>query len=299
MPDQLVNKCTVSGGRRGGFSLTELLLVVSILAILGGLALALIRGARYDANAARTETQIQRIEQFLNMHLEDYLVRVLPYKLDLLKPDQGNAALDTNFVQRTALRNRMLLEYLRAEMPCLQTQVSDPAGLPTANNFVSPPFATDFANFWYDRDADATFDAGEELATDLQTHPTSLVSRMARRLNYDGAWTAPFEGSECLYEILNSHNDAYTSGLDALFAAEIGDVDGDGRKEVLDAWGDPLVFVVTVQDLPPGPPTSALPVRPLDGPYNSPADDELIRRLNEDGPAAVRFYVRSINRLDR
>lgn len=297
----VVYKCTVERRRRSGFSLTELLLVISVLAILGGLSLSLIRGARYDANAGRTETQIRRIEQFLNMHLEEYLVRVLPYRMNWIRPDQGNPTQDSNFVQRTAVRNRMLVEFLRGEMPCLQAQVSDPSSLPTANNFVSAQFAADFGNYWYDRDGDSppAFDAGEELVADLRNHPTALVNRMARKLQGSGGWTAEFEGAECLYEILNSHNDAYTSGLDALFADEIGDLDNDGRKEVLDAWGVPLVFVVTVEDLPPGPPVTALPVRPLDGPYNLPADAELLRRLNQDGPAAVRFYVRSTNRLER
>ncbi len=56
-------------------------------------------------------------------------------------------------------------------------------------------------------------------------------------------WTTSFDDSECLYMILESIQDGETNGLDYFKASEIGDTDGDGMPEVLDAWGTPIRFI--------------------------------------------------------
>ncbi|RCS54553.1 prepilin-type N-terminal cleavage/methylation domain-containing protein [Bremerella cremea] len=58
-----------------------------------------------------------------------------------------------------------------------------------------------------------------------------------------GSWTTSFDDSECLYMILESIQDGETNGLDYFKASEIGDTDGDGMSEILDAWGTPIRFL--------------------------------------------------------
>lgn len=56
-------------------------------------------------------------------------------------------------------------------------------------------------------------------------------------------WSDNFQGAECLYLILSTMKDHDKSALDYFSTDEIGDVDGDGFKEILDAWGRPIEFI--------------------------------------------------------
>jgi hypothetical protein len=58
-----------------------------------------------------------------------------------------------------------------------------------------------------------------------------------------GGWSPPSQGSECLYLILSTMKDGDKSALDYFGSDEIGDLDGDGMKEILDGWGRPILFL--------------------------------------------------------
>jgi hypothetical protein len=63
------------------------------------------------------------------------------------------------------------------------------------------------------------------------------------RPNY-AKWSGVHENSECLYLILSTMNEEGTNAvLDYFPPSEIGDVDKDGMPEILDAWGNPIVFL--------------------------------------------------------
>jgi hypothetical protein len=57
------------------------------------------------------------------------------------------------------------------------------------------------------------------------------------------AWTTTHQGAECLYLIIASIRDITGTGLDFLQEGETGDIDGDGMKEILDPWGNPIEFL--------------------------------------------------------
>ncbi len=271
---------------RNGFTLIELLMVIAILAVLGGLALSMIGGARHDANAARTETQIRRITHFIEARLEDYAVRILPYRLqDYSINVPPLSPLTRQDIAK--LRNRILIEYIRAEMPCRMTQVS-PVPVPPANNFPSPQFVTEFGTI--ERPNTPPVPPPIFLVADeMQMNPPSLVKRMASKL--DGALLGNVadladnnviqDQAECLFEILNSHNDYASSGMDFIFAAEIKDTDGDDHNEIVDAWGDPLRFTLHIRTDE----TSDLDT----------SDMTLIDYMNKEGPLAVHVDVTSVN----
>ncbi len=272
--------------RRNGFTLVELVMVIAIMAILGGLALSMIGGARHDANAARTETQIRRITHFIEARLEDYAVRILPYRLSQYSSPVIPVTPFLTRQQIAELRNRILIEYIRAEMPCRLSQVSAP-GTPT-NNFPSTQFVTDFGTPLLNVvDRANTLPVPPRILLiddEMKLAPPSLVKRMATKLN---AASASNEQAECLFEILNSHNDYASSGMDFIFAAEIKDTDGDGHNEILDAWGDPLQFTLHVRT---DEPTVLVPGLGLDT-----MDPTLIDYMNKEGPLSVHFDVTSVN----
>jgi hypothetical protein len=168
----------------------------------------------------------------------------------------------------------VLIEYIRAEMPCRLDQVSDPT--PPMNNFPSAHFVADFGAIDRPNPRPPFIPPRILLVDEMKNEPPALVLKMARELT--GASTIN-EQAECLYEILNSQNSYASSGMDFIFAAEVGDTDNDGHLEILDSWGDPLLFTLHTHDHE----TDTLDVYDADG------------AMDKEGPMAVHVDVTSAN----
>ncbi|MFO0915784.1 MAG: type II secretion system protein [Pirellulales bacterium] len=52
-----------------------------------------------------------------------------------------------------------------------------------------------------------------------------------------------YQSAECLYMIISNMEDGERNALEFFSAREIGDKDGDGLKEIWDAWGTPIEFL--------------------------------------------------------
>lgn len=85
-----VNHLTKSSKRRRGFTLLELLLVLAILVVLGGIVLVNFGGAQADANVKATITQLNSVKQAVQL----YQIRMnsLPKSLDELKDGPSDSA---------------------------------------------------------------------------------------------------------------------------------------------------------------------------------------------------------------
>ena len=79
--------------------------------------------------------------------------------------------------------------------------------------------------------------------TGNQYAPALWRSYQARATGTDVDWTRQYEGAECLYLILSQMREADGSALEFFTENEIGDIDADGMKEILDAWGNPIVWL--------------------------------------------------------
>lgn len=190
---------------RRAFTLTELMVVMGIIAILAGLALSALSGATELARTQRTRAILNKIDQLLMDRYESYRTRAVP-----VPQMQRQAAMNN---PRVAALNRLnaLRELMRMELPDRVTDVLDPpvTGIPAPSVWQG-----------YRRRAFAALGS---------TWPTS--------------WTVEHQGSECLYLILASMQDGDKSALDFFTPEEIGDTDADGMKEILDAWGRPILFL--------------------------------------------------------
>ena len=133
-------------------------------------------------------------------------------------------------------RLNALRDLMRMEMP---DRMSDVLDRPV---FYSFPYSY--------RDSTGTPQQGQATVTIQRPALSREYLRRAKAV-YDsstGLWTAPtwsvtFQDAECLYMIIASIRDITSNGLDFVREGEIGDLDGDGMPEILDAWGKPIVFI--------------------------------------------------------
>ncbi|TWT30057.1 type II secretion system protein [Blastopirellula retiformator] len=191
---------------RRGFTLVEMLVVVTILGLLSGMVLVALAGAAETAREARTRSQIQKLNEFLMNRYESYRTRRTP------RPATGNA-----IIQARARVDQIRAVMLQ-EMPDRKTDLFvDHRGL------TSGKYSATYARH----------QRAVEAFTNNEGNWTAAYA----------AWTAENQHAECLYLILASINDGETSALEFLHDSEVGDTDGDGVPEVLDGWGNPIAFI--------------------------------------------------------
>lgn len=193
--------------RRPGFTLIELLLVISIIAVLSALGLSVMGSAERDALETRTQAGIERISNVLNRKLEDFRYRILPVRMP-----PGTDPVDVR-----TLHTQAMAELLRVEFPFLLVQVAPTSNFPQNDssplNTLTPPLL-----------------------------PPNITARYWQRVNPDTPNTSN-QNAELLYAILSLNFDEFGQPLSAVLRErEIGDTDGDGVLEVLDAFGDPLEY---------------------------------------------------------
>lgn len=193
--------------RRAGFTLVELLVVIAILAILSSMVLFALAGAEGSAKIIRTRTTIEKLHNLIMQKYESYRTRRVPITV----PSTG--ARPTVFAMH---RLNVLREIMRMEMPDRYTDIYDlPVNMTTPGGptLISRPSA----NTSY-----------------LRALPTDLVTNFSKY--------SQFQSAECLYLVI-SRGLEDPEAMEQFSPAEIGDIDGDGMKEFLDAWGRPISFL--------------------------------------------------------
>lgn len=75
--------------------------------------------------------------------------------------------------------------------------------------------------------------------------PVPAVTRSYRRYfsTTSASTTLSYDQAECLYAIIAQMREGDNSALSFFMNSEIGDVDGDGAYEILDPWGQPIMFL--------------------------------------------------------
>ncbi len=219
------------GTDRPGFTLVELLVVVTIISILAGIVLAALGSAQQSACEAKTKASVAKLHNILMPLYESYRTRRVPIDTS------GRAPLDAARIRLDAIRDIM-----RMEMPDRWYDVYD-QDRPINPTVVWTPFR----------------------------YPWGFVSRPALSEAYLGKYlarlpTPTYQSAECLYMIVTMSDPE----VRAQFAEnEVGDVDNDGWPEFIDGWGNPIYFLrwapgFTDSDIQPVVTTANLPVIPWD-----------------------------------
>ena len=211
---------TTRGTRRAAFTLVELLLVVSIIAVLASLGVGVLAQAQNDAAISATRSRISLIEKILETELENYEVRRSPFSLSELR----NASAD--LTELKDLKRRVIADLIRAEMP--DGSAAMPRAFPT-------PLLTPLLT-----------------GTSLPSVDLASVRKWADATD----WPQPGDGflgavkrSEMLYEILLNLEIDGTSAVEQIGSQAIGDSDGNGKLEIVDAWREPIFLQWQQEDL--------------------------------------------------
>jgi prepilin-type N-terminal cleavage/methylation domain-containing protein len=209
---------------QSAFTLLELLIVILIISILASLALSALGGATEAAREQRTRAIINKLDQLVMEKYESYRTRAVPVRI---APTAGGRL-------AAGIRLNALRELMRMELPDRRTdivnytvsppQIQTPAMVATTNN--SALAITSLQRHYFRAAVRAVTPAGQPL------NPSLLLN-----------WTEQHQGSECLYLIISAMRDGDKNAIDFFSTSEIGDVDEDGLKEILDGWGQPIEFL--------------------------------------------------------
>ena len=207
-----------------GFTVVELLLVITIIAILSSLSLAVIRSAQDDAKHAATETRITQIRAILQQRMEDYEVRKLPIRL---------TSYSRNRSILQALKNLILIDVVSVEMPRETEHV---------NRFPSDELQQSINNL-VDR-GDFTQSSADSLIMELQNprYLPALARRFSQGTNSEAL------RAHYLFRVLETTDFDGVPGTESLGNSAFADTDGDGLMEVVDSWGNPMTFDIIFFD---------------------------------------------------
>lgn len=173
---------------RRGFTLVELLVVITIISIVSGLTLAGLGAARRRSKADATRSTIRKIDEIVMDQYDSYSSRMT---------GSGSAGLN-------AIR-RIIVE----EMPDSWSDVFTWTSGSCANCITGP--GRSYAKY--------------------------------KQVSYNGnGKLEEYQSAECLYLVV-TRSGYEPAALENFRPSEIGDIDKDGLKEFIDAWGNPIAFL--------------------------------------------------------
>jgi len=208
-----------------GFTLVELLVVITIIAIIGGITMGVMHAAQNSARKTRTKATIAKINRIIMERYESYQhrpVEMIGKNGEILGQDENAPLKGDHYLQAILDARRDLM---RMEMP----DRTNDYWRDSDNNGVNDVTPVQFN--WGSINEPALFHA---YASELR----SAVQRAGQ--NEGNVGEGEYGSAECLYMIV-----MYGSPESrALFKdSEIGDVDEDGMPEFIDGWEEPIYWI--------------------------------------------------------
>lgn len=230
-----INPTSTLRTRRHGVTLIELLVAMGLLAILAAVTMSALGNLEERVKIERTKTIIKRLDQVIMEKWESYRNRPLPLRM----PANVSAA------DAATIRLRAIRDLMRMELPERATDI-DPKIGPNPGNPTSP-YTTIIDPVRPVNLTQSPMPSGSSYSA-VRLDPPPTFRRYYRIINNlpsssRDTWADTYAQAELLYLIVSGIRDGETSAIDFLAPSEIGDLDGDGLKEILDGWGQPIWFL--------------------------------------------------------
>ncbi len=250
---------------RPSFTLVELLIAISIIGIMTGMIMFALLGAQTDARVARTRGTIQKLNDIVLQQWEEYRYKPVDVRLpEFAKtPIPGTNPPRYPMSPREIARLRMLVlrDTMRMEMPDritdmlyhpsqftvaylnggVESAVRLPRALPPRFGLLYDSLRSTIGMLraqGHPQWAGLTLNA---LPAVNPFPPGEAVDRFSAQGDED--WHDAVQSSELLYLLVSSSQYAGSSALEFFRASEVGDPDGDGLLEFIDAWGRPISWI--------------------------------------------------------
>lgn len=231
---------------RAGFTLVELLVVISIIGLMFGLFLVAYQGAAQQSNVQKTRTTVQKIGDILNSRMEEYA----SYPLILRTPTGFPLPPNTTPITASPPESKtILLE--RARLLCLRELIAmempdHPDDIKWSDKWVTGQTMTNFLN-----SVPQTIPTGLAVGgagVFVRNKPTSRVFGLAQKLSNAAGrpipdWQTTNANAELLFLVVEDSEFDGSSAIESFGASEIGDKDGDGLNEFIDAFGQPIQWI--------------------------------------------------------
>lgn len=209
--------------RPGGFTMIEMLVVVSVILMLAGMTLAGMSYVRQEARIARTKSTIAKIHQLIMEKWDSYDTRRVPIDMTGLTA-----------AQQAEVRQKAIWYLQQFEMPDriadfrknLGTTISVPY---SADNTVVPAVPAGTKSMPYPRVVDL-YEAA--LTRDWPNTSGTIPGKPDKQ--------PPTIPGAMLYMVCTMNN---PDALEMFTDGEVGDFDGDGWPEFLDGWGHPIYWL--------------------------------------------------------
>jgi len=224
-----------------GFTLVELLVVISLVAILAGMVLGALYTSQEAARGRRTEALIRKLHDQMAIRWESYQTRRLPIDPSIAIPGATiPTSISSNFIDpmNPDAAELIAAQSLLARRELMQMEL--------------PDHYEDFVSFTpvFLKEIDPS--TGNYTATPIK--PSSARSYSLRLERLVGTRPEYTNTTDVFNEVVKQHQSAeclyliMTSGLGsdggAVFSErDTGDTDGDGMPEFIDAWGNPIEWI--------------------------------------------------------
>jgi len=237
---------------RVAFTLIELLVVISIIAFMSGMFLVAYRGASQESNIQKTRSTVQKISEVLNARIDEYINYPIALRNATAALPPNMVSWDSSKETVSVLRERgrllVLRDLIRMEMPdhpddlkyttfwmsslsgaaLAQYPTNLPHPVPTGLG-TTPAFAN----------------PGFQISAPLTSRTRALIARLSKvsPVGPIDRWDEFNANAELLFLIVEASDLNGTSAIELFGKSEIGDTDGDGLNEFIDAFGSPIRWI--------------------------------------------------------
>ena len=239
--------------RRRAFTLLELPLVVSLLAVIASLSVGVLAQAQNDAAIAATRSRMTLIEKILEVELENYEVVRSPVSFAGIQTLIGASSLTpgNTLLHAKNLKRMIIADLIRGEMPDGSISGAALGQFPSDSllayfGSINIPAVTVNAVFPPTPPSVSTWGSDPRFVIPIDSQIDEVDEGAANK-------------SEILYQVLLNIDVDGVPAIDSIAPQAIGDTDGDSVLEILDAWGEPLYLQWQQENvsLPNSPPTTA------------------------------------------